>query len=77
MGKVKVYRFRRYDIVSGETKKSRRWGTRKGIERICGEMLEDTAIEVDESVVGREIQGLTERDFNPNPRTGFQAEVRG
>lgn len=51
-------------------------GTREGIERICGEVLEDTAIEIDESVVGREVEGLTERDFNPNLRTGFQTEVR-
>jgi len=38
-------------------------------------VLEDTATEVESSVLGHEIDGMTERDFNPHPRAGFQTQV--
>jgi hypothetical protein len=43
---VKVYRFRLYNISTDENEKSRRWGTREAIERIGGEVMEDTETEV-------------------------------
>src|SRR6202035_4332303 len=42
----------------------------------CGEVLEDTATEVDLSVLGKEIDGMTVRDFDPHPRTGLQTQVK-
>lgn len=75
MSRVKVYRFTVYDIVNDENCRSRRWGTRAAIERIRGEVLEDTETEVDSSVLGREIEDMTERHFDPHPRTGFQQQV--
>jgi hypothetical protein len=63
VAKVKVYRFTVYDITADEQHRSRRWGTREAIDRARGEVLEDTATEVDESVLGREIDGMTDRDL--------------
>jgi hypothetical protein len=75
LGNVTIYRFTIYDITNDENKRSRRWGTREGIRAVCGVVIEDTAIEVDDGVVGGEIEGLTERSFNPRPRTDFQTQV--
>ncbi len=75
MDKVTVYRFRLYDINNDENRQSRRWATREAIERIGGEVSENTATEVDSSVLGKEIDGMTERNFDPHPRTGFQTQV--
>jgi hypothetical protein len=74
--KVNVYRFTVYDITNDEQRVSRRWATREAIKRVCGQVLEDTEVEVDPSVLGREEDGMTERDFNPNPGTSFQQQVR-
>lgn len=75
MTKVLVYRFRLYDISRDDQVTSRRWGTREAIVRLGGEVLEDTAIEVESSVLGSEIGGLSERGFDPRPRTGVQTQV--
>ena len=73
MGNVTVYRFSLYDIASDEQRTSRRWATREAIERIGGKVLESTATEVD--VAALDENRMTERDFNPHPRTGFQTQV--
>lgn len=75
MAKVTVYRWKKYDISTDEKRVSRRWGTREAIERMGGEIIADTATEVDESVIQSDIEGLTVRNFNPNPRTDFQRQV--
>jgi hypothetical protein len=75
MSKTTVYRFRKYDIHSDGNLQSRRWATREAIERIGREVLEDTATEVDPSVLGKEIDGMTEINFDPYPRLGFQTQV--
>ena len=77
MAKVTVYRFKKYDIESDHEKKSRRWGTREAIEAIDGAVLEDTATEVDEAVLGREINGLSDIGYDPHATKGFQTEIRG
>ena len=75
MSKTLIYRFRLYDIGNDENRISRRWGTLEAIARVHGEALMDSATEVDLSVVGAEIPGLTERNFDPHRRTGFQRTV--
>jgi hypothetical protein len=75
MGTITVYRFRKYDITNDENRQSHRWATREAVERIGGEVLQDTATEVDPSALGKEIDGMTERNFDPHPRTGFQTQV--
>jgi len=68
---VTVYRFRVYDSAADEFRPSRRWGTREAIEDIAhGEVIEESATEVDESVSRSDIPGLTSREFNPNRATG-------
>jgi hypothetical protein len=62
MTTITVYQFTKYDITNDENCRSRRWGTREAIERIGGEVLENTATEVDPAVLGREIDGMTERN---------------
>jgi len=76
MSKVTIYRFRKYDIQSDGNQISRRWGTREAIERICGEVMEETETEVDASAVITDIEGLTVRGFDPHPRTASQTQVQ-
>jgi hypothetical protein len=75
VAKVTVYRFTKYDISVDNNTKSRRWATREAIERVGGEVLEDTATEVDPVFLGDEIDGMTERNFDPHRRTGFPTQV--
>ena len=72
---VTVYRWRAYDISSDEKRESRRWATREAVEKLGGEVLEDTATQVDASVVDTDIPGMTERGFDPHPHVGFQRQV--
>jgi hypothetical protein len=75
---ITVYRFDVYDIQSDEVIPSKRWGTREAIIDIArGRVREETATEVDDSVIRSDIHGFTVRDFDPyNRRTGFQTEVK-
>ena len=76
MSKITIYQFQVYSVINDNLQKSRRWGTRDAIERIAGgEILEDTATEVDESAIASDITGLTIIDFNPPRRMGFQTKV--
>jgi hypothetical protein len=77
MAKVTIYQFQVYDIREDTIVKSKRWGTRKAIVEIAyGKVLEDTAIEVDESAIQSDIRGFSIVGFNPHPRCGFQTSVR-
>jgi hypothetical protein len=71
-----VYRFSMYDILTDSERESRRWGTREAINRIGGTIVEATLINVDEALLGSEIEGMTERGFNPSKAPGFQKQVR-
>lgn len=70
---VTIFRFKRYDISSDEFQHSRRWATRDAIERIGAEVLDDHGVDVDPSVLNGD--GMTERNFNPHLRQGFQTYV--
>ena len=61
-----VYRFQTYDIINDVMKTSQRWATREAVERVCGEIVGE-GVEVDNSVLGREVDGMTERGFDPTP----------
>ena len=65
MNKVTVYQYIVLDPYRIERRKSRRWGTREGIESLkdFAEILESTAIEVEASAV--DSSGFTQLDFNP------------
>jgi hypothetical protein len=75
MNKVTIFQFEVYDTQNDMMKKSCRWGTREAIKDICGKVLEDTATEFEGKTIDSDIHGLTARDFNPNPRDGFQKKV--
>jgi hypothetical protein len=75
MAKVTVYQFTNYDIASDHVIKSRRWGTREAIEFIKANVIENTAVEVDDSVLGRQVPGLSEIGFNPLAVKGFPTQV--
>jgi hypothetical protein len=51
MAKVTVYQWAKYDIRDDASQRSRRWATREAIEWAGGYPIEDTAIEIDDSVV--------------------------
>ena len=65
MNKVTVYQYIVVDPYRIERRRSRRWGTREGIESLkdFAEILESTAIDVDASAV--DSSGFTQLDFNP------------
>jgi hypothetical protein len=75
VSKATIYQFTIYDIVNDETRTSRRWATRDAIQRACGQVLENTAMLVDVSILDG--NGMTERDVSPKPaeNTGFQRVV--
>jgi len=68
MPTVKIYQFEVYDIQTDLTKRSRRWGTLDGIEntKVATRVLRETETEVDASVIGISVAGLTEIDFIPS-----------
>jgi hypothetical protein len=76
MTKITVYQFTKYDIASDQSIKSRRLGTREAIQEIGATILENTAMEVDESVLGSQMAGLSDIGFNPAAMQGFQTQVR-
>jgi hypothetical protein len=60
-----IYQFTMYDILTDSERKSRRWGTRESIDRIGGTIVEESAINVDDALLWTEIDGMTERGFDP------------
>jgi hypothetical protein len=74
MAKVTVYKVRFYDIQSDEFSFSRRMATEKGAARMHGEVMENTAVEIDASQL-EQGEEWTPRGFNPHQRTGFQTRV--
>lgn len=69
MEKVTVYRWSSYDGESDTMRRSRRWSTRDAAEKIGHGMVDQsTAVDVDASLVGREVPGMTDIDFDPHAR---------
>lgn len=77
MAKVTVYQWAKYDIRDDAGQKSRRWATREAIDWAGGYPIENTATEVDELVLGGEVDGMTSRNFDPHATKGFPNQVRG
>lgn len=65
MSKVKVYRFRMYNISSDENVVSTRMATAAYIELIGAELLQGTDTEIESSLL-MEGEGYTKKNFNPN-----------
>jgi hypothetical protein len=79
MTTVTVYNFRKYDVASDHMQVSRRMATRQAIlEILQGEVMEETAVEVDASVIQSDIPGMTVIGFSPSQLRagGFQTQVR-
>ncbi|MGB8278088.1 MAG: hypothetical protein WCF20_09210 [Methylovirgula sp.] len=74
MAKVTVYRVKLYDVANDATLISRRMATPEGAKMMGGQIIEDTAVEIDEAQLENGEQ-WTERDFNPHRHTGFQTQV--
>jgi len=66
MTRVTVYRVQLYNAATDAPLISRRMATRRGAEMMHGQILEDTAIEIEESQL-EPGQQWTERRFNANP----------
>lgn len=79
MEKVIVYRWSSYDGEHDMMRQSRRWATQEASEKIGkGVVDQSTAVEIDASLVGREVPGMTEIGFDPHVREpGFQRTVGG
>ena len=77
MGKEPVYRFTIYDITTDEDRLSHRMGTRAAIERVNGTIVAGSEHEIDEAELGRDVAGMTDRDFwtRINAIPGFQQQV--
>jgi hypothetical protein len=77
MEKVTIYRFKTYNVATDEIKVSTRWATPEAILRIAhGEIIESTALEVDASILGSDIEGMTVRDWMPPRPAVFRNYVR-
>jgi hypothetical protein len=63
MARVMVYRFKAYSHLKGKSIKARRMGTREGIEKVGGTIIEGSGVEIDDSRL--ETDGMTATDFVP------------
>ena len=70
-----VYRWKKYNISTDNEEISRRWATREAIDKFDGTRIEDSFILVDEALLGREIEGMTDIGFHPGRRAEFQKQV--
>jgi hypothetical protein len=61
--KVKVYRFETYNPEKDSMSKSNRWATREAIDWVRGHALEGTEREIESSLLGREVSGMTDRGY--------------
>jgi hypothetical protein len=59
-----IYRFRSWDISCDQYQISRRWATRERIEAFRGEIVSE-GVECPEELIGKEIEGMTDRNFDP------------
>ena len=74
MAKVTVYRVQLYDAVNDAPKTSRRMATERGAEMMCGEIVKDSAVDIEESQLNGE--QWTDIGFDPKaPPSGFTIEV--
>lgn len=70
--KVKVYRFEVYNPQTDGMFKSNRWATREAIEWVRGHALEETEREMESSLLGGEVKGMTDRGhLNPDASEGL------
>ena len=72
-----VFRFRTWDISNDCYQESRRWATKEAINRVMGEVISE-GVEIDDGLVGGEVDGMTARGFDPHhpPSSGFPNYVR-
>lgn len=75
MSTVTVYRFEKYDIKTDDWQRSVRWATEDMIRKIGARTVGDP-IDVDPGTLGNEVEGMTDRNFNPHSTGGFQRVVR-
>ena len=74
MAKITVYKVKLYNVATDESVISKRMATPAGAKKMGGEIVVGTAVDIDASQLepGEE---WTPRNFNPNPRSGFQTQV--
>jgi hypothetical protein len=72
-----VYRFHAWDITNDCYRDSRRWATKEAIQSVMGKAISD-GVEVDDRFLGHEVDGMTERGFDPHhpPSSDFPNYVR-
>jgi len=74
---VILYRFSKYDINTDSVVHSKRWATQRAIDAIHGTIIsEGFEVPISQVPWDATLQEMTVMDFNPNPKTGFQTEVR-
>ena len=75
MAKITIYRVEFYDVRNDASQRSNRWWTRQGAETFKAHILEDTALEVDDSCLEAGEQ-WTARGYDPHATKGVQTQVR-
>jgi hypothetical protein len=65
MAKVKVYRYRVYDITIDDYRVSTRMATQRRIDKIAATRIEGTEAEIDESLLTPDGIGWTAKNFDP------------
>ncbi len=66
MEKVQAFQFTKYDIMSDTRRLSRRYGTIEAINKIGGEVILESAIEINVSDLESDFYGLTKIGFEPS-----------
>ncbi len=64
MPKVTVYKIKLYDVATDQIRISRRMATREGADVMRGEIIPESAVEIDAARLERG-EKWTERDFEP------------
>ena len=72
---VTVYKVRMYIIARDEMTISRRMATVQGAHMMGGDIVDGTAVEIEDSQLEDGMQ-WTARGFDPHAATGFQQRVR-
>ncbi len=70
MAAVVIFNFSFYDVTTDKVIRSRRMGRRDAIARIRGIIDEESGVEVDDSALDSEIEGLTRIGYEPVPFVG-------
>ena len=74
MALVEVYQYEVWNVVTDRYQSSDRWGTPEVIKKIPGSrMIRSRSVEIDDSLLHSDMEGMTPKGYNPIAPGGFQS----